>query len=66
MDMMSKLLLLLVNRLRWFHVTRALGVLMVAYGVVVDHTPDRGTIILTGAGIAGFDRVKSSDEKKKK
>lgn len=47
--------------LRWFHLTRALGVLVFLYGVFVDHSPERGTIILTGAGLAGFDKVARSE-----
>lgn len=46
----------------WYYVTRALGVLMAAYGVLVDKTPERGTIIITGAGLAGFDRVVRKDD----
>lgn len=47
--------------IKWFHVTRAVGVLVFLYGVFVDHSPERGTIILTGAGLAGFDKVARSD-----
>lgn len=54
---------------KWFHVTRAIGVAVFLFGVFVDHSPERGTIILTGAGLAGFDKVARSEpdlEKKKK
>lgn len=47
--------------IRWFHVTRALGVFVFLFGILVDHSPERGTIILTGAGLAGFDKVARSD-----
>lgn len=47
--------------LRWWHVTRAVGVVVFLYGVFLDHSPERGTIILTGAGLAGFDKVARSD-----
>lgn len=47
--------------IKWFHITRALGVLVFMYGVFVDDSPERGTIILTGAGLAGFDKVARSD-----
>ena len=34
------------------------------YGVFVDDSPERGTIILIGAGAAGFDKVaRTSDSK---
>lgn len=41
----------------WYYLTRALGVGMVIYGLVADHTVERGTIILTGAGLLGVDKV---------
>jgi hypothetical protein len=50
----------------WNYVTRALGVFMVLYGVLVDHSEDRGTIIIGGMGLFGADRVLKSDEKTKK
>lgn len=43
--------------IHWWHITRALGVIVFMYGVFVDHSPERGTIILSGAGLAGFDKV---------
>jgi hypothetical protein len=55
--------------LKWFHITRAIGVAVFLFGVFIDHSPERGTIILTGAGLAGFDKVARSEpdlEKKKK
>ena len=47
--------------IRWWHITRAVGVIVFLYGVFLDHSPERGTIILTGAGLAGFDKVARSD-----
>lgn len=44
-------------KIEWFHVTRAIGVLVFLYGVFLDDSPERGTIVLTGAGLAGFDKV---------
>ena len=52
--------------LRWYHVTRAIGVVVFLYGVFVDDTPERGTLILTGAGLAGFDKVARTDSPSKK
>lgn len=53
-------------KIEWYYVTRALGVLVFLYGVFVDHSPERGTIILTGAGLAGFDKVARSEPERKK
>jgi hypothetical protein len=43
--------------LHWWHVTRTIGVIVFLYGVFLDDSPERGTIILAGAGMAGFDKV---------
>jgi hypothetical protein len=54
--------------LHWFHVTRAIGVAAFLYGLFIDRSTERGTIMLTGAGLAGFDKVARSEpsiEKKK-
>jgi hypothetical protein len=48
----------------WYYMTRLLGIAMVLYGILFDHSPERGTIILSGAGFVGFDKVARSDEKK--
>lgn len=52
----------MVVTIRWYHVTRALGVFVFLYGLLVDESPDRGMIILTGAGMAGFDKVARTGE----
>jgi hypothetical protein len=49
----------------WFYVTRALGVVFVMYGLLVDDTADRGTIILSGLGLLGVDKVARSEPKDK-
>jgi hypothetical protein len=46
----------------WYYATRAMGVFMVLFGVLVDKSGERGTIIVTGAGLAGFDRVVRKDD----
>lgn len=44
--------------LRWYHATRAVGTIMVLYELIFAvGTSERGTIILVGAGMAGFDFV---------
>lgn len=52
-----------MNQIKWHFITRGLGVLLVLYGVLGDHTPERGTIILTGAGMLGIDKVARSEPK---
>lgn len=49
--------------LRWYYATRALGVAVLLYGLLVDHSPDRGTIILIGSGLLGLDKVARSEPK---
>lgn len=52
--------------IQWFHVTRLLGVFMFLYGLLLDDSPERGTIITIGAGAAFFDKVARSDSEKNK
>lgn len=52
-------------KLKWHYFTRGLGAAMAVYGVLFDHSPERGTIIITGCGLAGFDSVARSDKGKK-
>lgn len=47
--------------LPWYQVTRGVGIALIVYGVAFDHSDERGTIILTGAGFVGFDRVARSE-----
>lgn len=47
----------------WYYVTRALGVFFALYALLVDHTPERGTIFLGGLGMAGIDKVAKSEHK---
>lgn len=49
--------------LPWYYATRAIGTVLILFGVFVDHTPERGTIILTGAGLLGIDKVARSEPK---
>lgn len=49
-------------RLRWYHFTRGFGAFIVAYGLLLDHTEDRGTIILGGLGLMGYDKVARSEK----
>lgn len=58
----------LVERLKkklppWYYATRVLGTVVLLYGVFGDATADRGTIILTGAGLLGIDKVARSESK---
>lgn len=46
----------------WYFITRALGVGMLIYGLVFDHTGERGTIILGALGLLGLEKVARTDE----
>jgi hypothetical protein len=52
-----------INLPPWAFATRGLGVVMVLYALLVDHTPERGMILLTGAGFVGLDKVARSEGK---
>lgn len=54
---------LLMRVIPWFFITRGLGVVILLFGVFGDHTPERGTLILTGAGLLGIDKVARSEPK---
>ena len=45
----------------WYYVTRLIGATILLFGVFSDETAERGTIILTGAGLLGIDKVARSD-----
>ncbi len=47
----------------WYVLTRTIGAAILLYGVFGDQTPERGTIIMTGAGFMGFDSVLNSGGK---
>lgn len=55
-----------INRLgiKWYFITRSLGVMLVLYGLLVDHTVDRSTILLGGFGLLGLEKVARSDSHK--
>lgn len=53
----------LFEHIPWYYFTRALGAVMVLYGLFVDSSPERGTIIITGAGLIGVDKVARSEKK---
>jgi hypothetical protein len=48
----------------WFYITRALGATLVLYGLLIDQTPERGTIILSGLGLLGVEKVAKSEPAK--
>jgi len=46
------------EKIKWYYVTRLLGLTMVLYELFSSAgSPERGTIILAGCGIMGFDYV---------
>jgi hypothetical protein len=47
----------------WYYVSRATGLFILLYGLIFDHTGDRSTLILTGAGLMGLDKVARSEPK---
>jgi hypothetical protein len=49
----------------WYYVTRAIGAFVLLFGVIGDASAERGTIILTGAGLLGIDKVARSEPKDK-
>lgn len=51
-------------RIPWFYATRLMGAAILLFGVFGDHTPERGTLILTGAGLLGLDKVARSEPPK--
>lgn len=55
----------MAKQLRWFHFTRLLGVVVLLYGLLLDDSPERGTIILGGFGLVGFDKVARSEPSKR-
>jgi len=48
----------------WYFVTRAIGASILLFGVFGDASAERGTIILTGAGLLGIDKVARSEPTK--
>lgn len=53
----------LLHALPWYYMTRLLGTVILMYGVFGDSSGDRGTIIITGAGLLGIDKVARSEAK---
>lgn len=49
----------------WYYANRALGVGLLMYGLLVDQSDERGTIILGGLGLLGLEPVVRSEDKKK-
>lgn len=50
--------------LPWYYATRFMGALILLYGVFLDSSEERGTIILAGAGLLGIDKVARSEPEK--
>jgi len=51
-------------RFPWYYVTRGIGATFLIFGLLFDDSTDRGTIILTGAGLLGIDKVARSEPPK--
>ncbi len=53
----------MLQKLKWYYATRAIGVFIVAYELFLNaNTPERGTLILAGVGLLGFDFVARKDK----
>lgn len=52
---------------KWYWATRSIGAFTALYELLLDHSNERGTIILAAFGIMGFDwvsrRERRSEEK---
>lgn len=53
-----------MNRLRWFHATRFFGAMGFIYGLFLDKSGDRATIIIASIGLMGYDKVARSEPSK--
>jgi len=47
----------------WPYATRTIGAFMLAYGLLVDKSDERGTIILAAVGFLGYEFVGKSEPK---
>ena len=48
----------------WYYWTRFLGSLLVIYGLVIDASGERGTLIIAGSGLLGLDKVARNEPPK--
>lgn len=54
-----------LGKLRWYHATRGIGAIVVLWELFfAAGTPERGTIILAGMGVLGFDFVQRAEKRK--
>ena len=49
----------------WYYATRVAGLTLLGFGAFIDHTAERGTLIITGAGLLGIDKIARSEGSKK-
>lgn len=47
----------LIQQIKWYYFTRGIGAVTALYELVIDHSAERGTIILAAFGLMGFDWV---------
>ncbi len=50
---------------KWYFATRLLGAFLIVFGALFDQSPERGTLILTGAGLLGIDKVARTEKAEK-
>lgn len=53
-----------LDRLRWVHGTRLVGISLLAYAMLNPKDPDRGTFIMGGLGMLGTELVAGKEAKK--
>lgn len=51
------------SKIRWYHISRAIGAFAAVYELLFDHTTDRGTVILAAFGLMGLEFVTRKSEK---
>jgi hypothetical protein len=51
------------SKIKWYHISRGMGLFAATYELLFDHSADRGTVILAAFGLMGLEFVtrKSKD-----
>ena len=59
-----------LHTVKWYWITRGIGAITALYELLIDHSAERGTVILAAFGLMGFDwvakREKSYESKDEK
>jgi hypothetical protein len=55
-----------MSKFKWFYITRTIGAIMILYELLGwGGSTERGTIILAGCGLLGFDYVARNEGRKR-